>query len=207
MGDWVVVLDFVAGGGGQRFSLDSVDRLIERLGEWQPSGLYNPGRYAVQLHLAAPSAEEALRLASLVHANAARGMAVRPLFVRSEVLTLSEFDATWQVGAGPARGEANQEAGTPVEVYDATRALLSAPTSADVADILVNFVVGVGGHVVFGERPPDPNMLMIDLPIGHGEQVCAAAESFSVSGMVIEHWLPRLLDDAQHMMTLLGSAG
>lgn len=206
MGDWVVVLEFSAFRGERPFELGVVQALIERLREWHPSGLYNPDRYAVQLHVPAVAADEALRIAASYHEQAVHAVGATAAFTRAEVLTLGEFEETWHdtAGAGaslPSGGAA--QALISIEVYEATRALLGAATPSEVVDVLVRFVLAVGGRVNVGQQRHVPGMVSVDLSISPGEQLHAMAESFSVAGLIIERWLPPLIDDAKRTLVLL----
>ncbi len=207
MGDWVVVLEFSPLRGDRPFELSVVQALIERLREWHPSGLYNPDRYAVQLHIAAAGADEALRLAMAYYEHAAPTEAAAA-FTRAEVLTLSEFEASWHPPTSPSSGVPAGRAAQAlisVEVYEATRALLSATAAPAVTDILVRFVLAVGGQV--SVDPPRavglPGVVSVDLSISAGEQLQALADNLSVAGLIIERWLPPLIDDAKRTLVLL----
>jgi hypothetical protein len=72
-----------------------------------------------------------------------------------------------------------------------------------VTDVLVRFVLAVGGRVNVGQRRHVPGMVSVDLSITPGEQLHAMAESFSVAGLIIERWLPPLVDDAKRTLVLL----
>jgi hypothetical protein len=205
MGDWVVVLEFSACRGERPFELTVVQALVERLREWHPSGLYNPDRYAVQLHIPAAGADEALRVATSFHEQAVRAVGTTASFTRAEVLTLGEFEESWHDAAasGSSLPSGAAQALISIEVYEATRALLSASTPAEVTDVLVRFVLAVGGRVNVGQRRHVPGMVSVDLSIAPGEQLYAMAESFSVAGLIIERWLPPLVDDAKRTLVLL----
>ncbi len=47
-------------------------------------------------------------------------------------------------------------------------------------------------------------MVSVDISTSPGEQLHAIAESFSVAGLIIERWLPPLIDDAKRTLALLG---
>jgi hypothetical protein len=199
MGDWVVVLEFSASRDYGPFDLAVVQALVERLREWHPSGLYDPDRYAIQLHVAADGAES-------MHEQALQAVGVMASFTRAEVLTLGEFEATWgdeEVGATHLPRPAAAEALISVEVYEATRSLLSATSAAAVIDVLVRFVLAVGGRVNVGQQQQVPGMVSVDISTSPREQLHAVAERFSVAGLIIERWLPSLLDDAKRTLALL----
>lgn len=205
MGDWVVVLEFSASRGEGPFELTVVQALVERLREWHPSGLYNPDRYAVQLHIPAVGADEALRIATMYHEHAVYAVGANAAFTRAEVLTLAEFEESWHEAAASGTGvpAGTAQALISIEVYEATRALLTASTPSEVTDVLVKFVLAVGGRVNVGEPRHVPGMVSLDLSITPDEKLHAMAESFSVSGLIIERWLPPLVDDAKRTLVLL----
>jgi hypothetical protein len=206
MGDWVVVLEFSPLRGDRPFELSVVQALVERLREWHPSGLYNPDRYAIQLHIPASAADEALRLAVSCHEQAVQAVAAAASFTRAEVLTLTEFEASWHPptgsNAGLPAGRAAQ-ALISIEVYEATRALLSASTASEVTDILVRFVLGVGGQVSVGPPRQVPDVVSVDLSVSPSEELHAIADNLSVAGLIIERWLPPLIEDAKRTLVLL----
>jgi|HubBroStandDraft_1064217.scaffolds.fasta_scaffold146577_1 hypothetical protein len=206
MGDWVVVLEFSPLRGDRPFELSVVQALVERLREWHPSGLYNPDRYAIQLHIPATAADDALRLAVSYHEQAVQAVAAAATFTRAEVLTLSEFEASWHLptgsGAGLPAGRAAQ-ALISIEVYEATRALLGAATASQVTDILVRFVLAVGGHVSVGPPRQVAGVVSVDLSVSPGEELHALADNLSVAGLIIERWLPPLIEDAKRALVLL----
>jgi hypothetical protein len=206
MGDWVVVLEFSAFRGERPFELGVVQALVERLREWHPSGLYNPDRYAVQLHIPAATADDALKIAASYHEHAVHAVGAMAAFTRAEVLTLGEFEESWHEAAatGATLPAGAAQALISIEVYEATRSLLSASTPAEVTDVLVRFVLAVGGRVNVGQRRNVPGMVSVDLSTSPGEQLHAMAESFSVAGLIIERWLPPLIDDAKRTLVLLG---
>ncbi len=205
MDDWVVVLEFSLGSGERPLELSVVQALVESLREWHPSGLYSPDRYAVQLHIPADGADEALRIATSFHKQAVGAIGAAGEFTRAEILTLDEFEEGWRDESGPparlAAGAA--QALISIEVYDATRALLGATTPSEVTDVLVRFVLAVGGRVHVGQCRPVPGMVSVDLSLTPGDQLHAIAESFSVAGLIIERWLPPLVDDAKRTLVLL----
>jgi hypothetical protein len=205
MGDWVVVLEFSTPQGEHPFELSVVQALVERLREWHPSGLYNPDRYAVQLHIPAVAADEALRIAAAFHEQAVQAVGTTTSFLRAEVLTLGEFEESWHDAAtsGTSLPSGAAQAMISIEVYEATRALLSASSPSEVTDVLVNFVLSVGGRVNVGHLRSVPGMVSVDLSTSPGEQLHAMAESFSVAGLIIERWLPPLIDDAKRTLALL----
>lgn len=206
MTDWVVVIEFstVASGDGP-FELSAVQDLIEQLREWQPTGLFHPDRYAIQLNVSASGADEALHIATSQHDWAAEATSVGGSFTRAEVLTVAEFEEMWHLEAsdGNPRPWKKSAALTSIEVYEATRDLLAASTAAEVTDILVHFVLTVGGRVSVGRARHLPGITSIDLADGPGEELQATAESFSVAGLLIERWLPQLVDDARRTLVLL----
>jgi hypothetical protein len=206
MGDWVVVLEFSGFRGEHPFELSVVQALVERLREWHSSGLYNPDRYAVQLHISADTVDDALKVAASYHEHAVRAVGAMADFTRAEVLTLDEFEESWhdaEVTVTTLPGGTAQ-ALISMEVYQATRSLLCAATPSEVTDVLVRFVLAVGGRVNVGQRRNVAGMVSVDISTSPGEQLHAMAESFSVAGLIMERWLPPLIADAKRTLVLLG---
>ncbi len=189
--------------------MNVVQALVERLREWHPSGLYNPDRYALQLHIPAATADEALHIAAAFHEQAVQAVGTTTSFLRAEVLTLGEFEESWHDAAtsGTSLSPGAAQALISIEVYEATRALLSATSPSEVTDVLVTFVLSVGGRVNVGQLRNVPGMVAVDMSTSPGEELHAMAESFSVAGLILERWLPPLIDDAKRTLALLGRSG
>lgn len=209
MGDWVVVLEFAAPADVPCFELTTIQALVEQLGAWQPSSLYRPQGYAVELHVPAGSADEALRIAAALHEQAVQAIGLSAAFLRAEVLTRAEFEGSWHDDAlaGGRLPSERAQALVSNEVYQATRALLGATTPSEVTDVLVNFVLSVGGRVTVGEVPSIPGAVSLDLAPTPTEPLYASADGLSVAGLILERWLPPLLKDARRAVALLGGQG
>jgi hypothetical protein len=214
MGDWVVVLEFKASRSQRPFEFHVVQGLVERLTEWHSAGLYSTDRYTVQLQLPALGADEALRMAAMYHEQAARPLDAPPAFIRAEVLTLEEFEAIWP-GTTESTPE-NMAAGAPppavpavisTEVYEATRALLNAARPTEAVEILVDFVLAVGGQISMGRPQPLPGALCLDISLSPGEQLHAVAERDRVAGAILERWLPPLIQDASRALRQIEGRG
>lgn len=206
MGDWVVVLEFGVPADVTCFELTTIQALVERLGAWQLSGVYRPQGYAVELHVPAGAADEALRTAAILHEQAVKALGVSAAFLRAEVLTRAEFDGSWHDDAlaGGRLPSGRAQALVSQEVYEATRALLGATTPSEVTDVLVNFVLSVGGRVSVGETPAVPGAVSLDLGTSPTDPRYAFADGESVALLILERWLPPLLDDARRAVALLG---
>jgi hypothetical protein len=207
--DWVVIIEATTNRDGDSFDFTAVQDLLGRLREWHASGLYNPHRYAVQLHIAAVAPYEALRCAVAYHDLATRAVGLtKSSLTRAEVLTIGEFEMGLLLPPAPT--------GTPSprtrhglisqELYSTTRALLRVSTPGEITELLVGFVTAVGGSVNVGECRPVPGMITVALSPGSGEQLHAVAESMSVAGMIIEQSLPTLVDDARLALRQLHEA-
>lgn len=208
MSDWVVVLEYGTL-DDRRLEIGTIEDLVERLREWHPIALYHSDRYALQLHISAVAADEALRLATAYHEQAARIVGSFASFTRAEVLTLGELEQSWSSGEttpsetpslNADRPSRSAEALTSTEVYNATRALLGASTPTEVTEILVHFVLAVGGSVHVGERRPIPAMASVEMSISPGQQLYAVADNVSVAGLILERWLPALMVDAKRRL-------
>jgi hypothetical protein len=90
--DWVVVIEAGTQGSGDSFLFPDIENLVGRLREWHTTGLFNPYRYSLELHIVAPTPYEALRCAAGYHDLAAQAVGLRPSLIRAEVLTLGEYE-------------------------------------------------------------------------------------------------------------------
>ncbi|MDQ6613601.1 MAG: hypothetical protein M3083_02265 [Actinomycetota bacterium] len=207
--DWVVVIEAATDRAYDTFEFGLVQDLLSRLREWHASGLYNPHRYAVQLHIAAVAPYEALRCAVAYHDLAVRAVGLtRSSLTRAEVLTLSEFELGLLVPTTQARTPLPHARNALISdhLYTTTRALLRVSTPAEITGLLVQFVTAVGGSVNVGECRPVPGMVSFDISVAEGEPLHAVAENASVAGMIIEHSLPSLVDDARLALRQLHEA-
>jgi hypothetical protein len=199
--DWVVVLEATTEPDGEKLEFGAVQHLLSRLGDWNATGLYNPDRYAVQLHVPALAPYEAVRCAVAYHRREARAAGLgRCTVARVEVMTLGEFACG--VRAPTAEESATAQPASRAglvseELYLITRALLRLTGPGQVGELLVGFVTAAGGSVRFGDFFPIPGMIAIDLSVAPGERLYAVAETVSVAGMIFEQSLPSLVDDAR----------
>jgi len=205
MRDWVAIIEFDAVSGDLGFAVDMVEALVDQLREWHPIGMYHPDRYALQLHVPADGAGEALHTAVANHELAARAVGITSSFLRAEIVTLGEFEEAWLAGM-PESGQAASGAGQALastEAYQATRALIGATTTQDVTDVVVRFVHTVGATVHVGSPRELPGMVTIDLSIAAEQPLYASAQAVSMACLSIERWLPALVDDAKSALILL----
>lgn len=200
---WVVILEFNV--APDLFEVETVDALVEHLREWDPIGMYHPERYALQLHLPATAAADALGIAMANHNHAARALGTTSSFIRAEVLTLGEFEAAWLAGVTETDAAASRSGHelASTGAYEATRALIGASTTQEVTDVVVRFVHAAGGSVHVGGPCHIPGMVSIDLFIVGDQALYASAEAVSMAGLVIQRWLPPLIDDAKSALVLL----
>jgi hypothetical protein len=226
--EWIVVVEGKPEQAGESFDFCLVRDVLRRLREWRPSCVYHPRRYTIQLRIAAAGPSEALRDAVAYHdqAVAAVGLASCSL-ARAEVLTVDEFETGRdeepvtsalpgvpgvQAGAGARDGPCAPVApgtrdGLISDVlYRTTRALLRVSTPAEITDLLVGFVTGVGGSVSVGDCHPAEGMVTVPLGGGESEPLHAVAETMSVAGVIIERCLPSLVDDAGRVRRQLRQA-
>jgi hypothetical protein len=196
--EWVVVIEASTDRGAE-FEFSLVQDLLGRLREWHATGLYNPHRYAIQLHIAAVAPYEALRCAVAYHDLAARAVGLAGCTLsRAEVLTLGEFELGLMIlplssGSPPPR---IRHALVSDELYATTRALLRVSTQAEITDLLVRFVTASGGSVNVGECRPVAGMVSVDISIGNGDPLHAVAEATSMAAIIIQQSVPSLVDDA-----------
>lgn len=205
MSDWVIVLEFSPGCANESFALAAMQNLVEWLREWHPAGLFNADRYALQLHLIADDPHRALQDGLALHGAAVRALALpQPCLTRAEILTRTEYDRAWDDQVPTSRPlSTGSHTLSSNESYWATRAMLNASTATELTEILVRFVISVGGNVC---TPAAVNMagdMAVDLWLGEGDPLYATAESVSIAGLMIEQWLPTLVADARSVLVRL----
>jgi len=197
---WVVVAEFTGAGTPNPFVVADLETLIAELAFWRPSGLWSDDRYAVQLQIAAPSHYQALQAALACHRQALRVVGFAPSILhRVEVFKAEELERDWAVVEQP-----ENDVGSGVHcppVYLATRALLAAVTSADVARAVDDFVVAIGARVELGPSRHLDGTTDVDLVGDGGALRHASAEAFSVSGLLLEQALPNLVVDARRALS------
>ncbi len=200
--EWVVVIE-VASGPGDWAALEDV---IEALADWKPTALLGGDRYALQLHVTAPTAPDALGYAIGQHDRAAAAAGLGDLVLRrAEVLTDAEFEESCQACLDQALLPCALPDLTtvPTEVHEATRALLRATSRLEATTTLLDFVTAVGGVVTLGPPPLDADTVTIALPLSHRHQIHAAADRLSLAGLMLPRWLPHLIDDALPVLARL----
>lgn len=85
------------------------------------------------------------------------------------------------------------------------RGLLRVRTSEGAVELLQQTVLGLGGRLVLASEN-DTDALPLDVSLGEGPPMLAAAEPFSVARMQLERALPRLVEDARQTIDLLRRA-
>ena len=211
---WAVVLELAVPDGRGTLDFATVEALVEYLADWEPSALYDPHRYAIQVQLSAPDAESALVAAIQGHDKAALALGLSFLsLVRAEVLTTEEL-ASGQAGSG--MGEMFAGSGSPAgpgdskpsdALYQATRALLAVTSAEELRGVMANFVVEVGGRLAAGDVELDASTMPLDLSLGQGGPLFAVAQPLSAARRRLEESLPRLVEDAQRVRTILTRSG
>lgn len=202
---WIVMAEFAPVAGGE-FAADGIDALMKHLDRWHPTGLWDPGRCAIQLQVPAPTSAEALRRAMAHHRQAARAAGLPGVtLLRAEVLTVEEVERSWDDGGGddPDADGAGCCGLFCDDVYSATRGLTAATTAAEVVAIVQRFVDLVGATTEPGVPRYLPGTCDIDLRIDGGAARHASAEALSVAGLMLESVLPTLLTDARRALARL----
>ncbi len=201
--DWVAVLEFAPGRGHGVDEMADLGLLLEALREWQPTALFNVDRYAIQLHVRAPDPVEALQVAFEGHQAATRAAGINAgCFLRSEILTVEEFESDFQSDRKaerpppPSRGPA----AVSIDVHEATRALISATTTTEVTAILVRYGASIGAQIHLGQihlgAPVRADEVAVDFGFEDGPRITACAPAASPAGLLIQRSLPALLEDA-----------
>jgi hypothetical protein len=195
---WAAILEFASITPVRELVIGDVEALLQHLDLWNPSGLWSPDRYAIQLQIPAPTPDQALRLALSYHLDAARSAGLpATTLLRVEVLTYEQFEQSFQEPPETAAGREGAVAG---ELYRATRSLLAATSRIELADILVEFVTAIGGRIEPGPRRHLGGTTAVDLTLNGDEARHASAESFSMSGLFLEQFLPTLVADARRRL-------
>lgn len=194
---WIVVLEFSPEVAYWPVSQVEVDGIVERLDEWNPTPLWHPDGYVIQLHIPARDPVQALQQAVALHREAStRAGADHMVMVRAEVLTVDAMERSW-FDDEPTPGFATAPPGAVgAGLQTATRCLIAATTRPEVYDIVTRFVTGVGAEVQPGAARRLPGMIDIDLDGAGGDARHATAEALSVAGLILEQALPTLLRDA-----------
>jgi diguanylate cyclase (GGDEF)-like protein len=95
-----------------------------------------------------------------------------------------------------------EEAETGSVVVDTLRALLRIRSAQGAAKLLQQAVLDLGGMVTAAAEA-GPDALPIDISVGEGAPLLAAAEPFSLARLQLERVLPRLVEDARQAVDLL----
>jgi len=195
--EWVVVIEAT---GDQPIDFGLVQDLLAWLRDWGPSALYHANRYAVQLQVSALAPEEALRCAMVAHAQGAAAVGLGgATVVRAEVLTMDEVRCG-QVSQSEPVSVLSRQRLVCDELYCATRALLRVTTADEVVDLLVRFVVAVGGSVATGEGAVASwaaGMVALDIALPEGGALLAVAEPGSAAATGLEACLSLLIGDSR----------
>jgi hypothetical protein len=202
--EWVIVLEFVPGSAGAPIDYDTVHDVVDELRAWQPTGLFAPDRYALQLRVPADQPMAALRRGLALHRRAVDSVgAPAPVLARIEVLTTAEFDRQWDDFSGRRAGAAQDSTVLTNDVYWATRSLLRAATPSQVTNILVGFVLAVGGEIDVAAPDGRPDKVVVDLTTDECEPLYATADAVSVPGLIVEQSLPALVADSRAVVARL----
>jgi hypothetical protein len=200
---WVVLLE-VACDEGQRLEVEAVEALLARLADRYPSALHAPDRYAVQFLVEAGGPDAALSAGVSLWRDAARAVGFPDDgVVRAEVKTPAELEAECSHEEHGPSGCADERA--LAAAYEATRRLLRASTPRQVVSVLGALVCQLGGTLL-SPRRGDPRVLQIELSLGFGEPMVAAAEPYSIDRLCLEEVLPAVAEDARRVVSLLVAA-
>jgi hypothetical protein len=182
-----------------------VESLLAKLADRYPSALYAPDRYAVQFVVQADGADAALRAGVGLWRKAARQVRMPGGdLVRAEVKTPAELVAEYEhAEETPAPPNAAADEETAAAAYETTRRLVQARSPREVVSVLWALVRQLGGTVI-PMQAGDPRIIDIDVSLGMGEPMAAAAEPYSISRLCLEEVLPAAVDDACRMVGLLG---
>ena len=200
---WVVLLEATFQGPGVQ--LEQVEALLAKLADSYPSAIYAADRCAVQFLVGGIGPDDALVAGIREWRSAARevGFPAGDL-VRAEVKTPEELASEYEhCDAAPAPGPADEHARA--LAFDATRRLLRTATPREAVSVLQGLVRKLGGTVI-PARPGDPRTLDIDLSLGVGEPIVAAAEPYSVARLCLEEVVPGAVADAERVVGLLRAA-
>ncbi len=202
--EWVIVLEFVPGSSSAPIDYEAIHDVVDELRAWQPTGLFAPDRYALQLRVPAERPMEAVRRALTLHSQAIDTVgAPAPTLARIEILTATEFDHQWDDFASRPSAPAPVSRVLSDDIYSATRAMLRAGTPSEVTNILVSFVLAVGGEIEVGAADRCADKVVVDLTTEPGEPLNATADAVSVAGLILEQSLPALVADARAVVARL----
>jgi hypothetical protein len=203
---WVIVLE-LACKPGTSLTVEIVEGVLERLADHHPAALHAPDRCAVQFLMHADSPARALAAGVELWGPVAlaAGFPAADL-VRAEVKTPAELEAEYDESDGPLVSHIPADEAATAIAYDATRRLLRCRTPREVASVLSALVRHLGGAILPPD-PGDPRTLDLDISLGEGPPMVAAAEPCSMARLCLEEVLPGAVDDARRAVRLLRAAG
>jgi hypothetical protein len=202
---WVIGLE-LACKRGTNLTVETVEGVLERLADHYPAALHAPDRCAVQFLVHANGPARALAAGVDLWGAAAVGAGFPPAdLVRAEVKTPAELEAEYNESDGPLVSHIPADEAATAIAYDATRRLLRCRTPRQVASVLSALVRQLGG-VILPPDPGDPRILDLDISMGEGPPMVAAAEPYSVARLCLEEVLPGAVDDGRRAVRLLRAA-
>lgn len=180
---------------------DALEAVRARPGEWARVATYRGETSAYK------AAQKLRRSPSLAGEAGSWEVAARRLPEGGSAL-YARYRPPVAVGGGsPFGGDAPQRA------HAALRALVTSTTPDEAAAVLAAFVEGVGGRVVpFDDASAaaagagGDDVVPLDVSLGEGPPVAAAAPRGSVARAVLEELLPPLVEDAQRLLALRRAA-
>ena len=203
MDKWVVVLEASEERSDPPLDPVTLKLLLSELATFDPTALYAPDRYALQLLLPAASPSDALSEGTERWRRAVGRVGLREWqLVRAEVKTLAELDSEHLVDQEEVPPVLNADAVAVHAAHHATRQLLRIRSAAEVPPIIWSLISRLGGHVV-PKAIDDPSALSISMPFGELRHMAPAAEPLSVARLHIEEILPPFIEDAQRVVSLI----
>ena len=200
---WVVLLE-VASDEAVGLEVETVEALLAQLADRYPSALHAPDRYALQFLVEADGPDGALADGVSLWRRAARAVGLPDDgVVRAEVKTPAELAAECS-DEGDAPSVPTDERAL-VAAYDATRRMLHSHAPREVVSVLRALVRQLGGTLL-PPRPSDPRALDLDVSLGFGPPMVAAAEPHSIDRLCLEEALPAVAEDARRIVDLLLAA-
>jgi hypothetical protein len=200
---WVVLLEVGCAESGP-LAVATLEALLGRLADRHPSALQAPDRYALQFLVDGGDADGALAEGVSLWRQAARDVGFPDDgIVRAEVKTPAELEAECSHEEHGPSGCADERA--LAAAYEATSRMLRSSTPREVVSVLGALVRELGGTLL-APRPGDPRILDIDLSLGIGAPMLAAAEPYSIDRLCLEEVLPAVVEDARRVVSLLAAA-
>jgi hypothetical protein len=203
MHGWVVLLEVACAESGP-LAVATLEALLGRLADRHPSALQAPDRYALQFLVDGGDPDRALAEGVSLWRQAARDVGVPDDgVVRAEVKTPAELEAECSHEEHGPSGSADERA--LAAAYEATSRLLRSNTPREVVSVMGALVRELGGTLV-APRAGDPRVLDMDLSLGVGVPMVAAAEPYSIDRLCLEEVLPAVVEDARRVVGLLLAA-